>query len=219
MSIPDPQPGHAFPTKPFLLLRLVLAVLAGASLWLTAWCWPRFGERACGIYVLPVDFLMSLTIFTLVTLVFDKPWGKLLLFSIAISAAAVLGIVVARLINNAWFEPLQGYIEVLRFLGTSIIRIVYMALIQTIIPAAILRGLVRQDALRITIKRAALFGVILGLGYAIFITGLFGMASIIQPGSVAPGYIFTWGNIYSALILGLAAFAGVLLGRALRNNV
>ncbi len=45
----------------------------------TAWCWPRDGEQACGRYVLPVDFLMSLVIFTLVALVFDQSLGQAVL--------------------------------------------------------------------------------------------------------------------------------------------
>jgi hypothetical protein len=79
MNTQYPQLRHPLPLKPFLLLLLALAVVAGASLWLTAWCWPRFGERACGIYGLPADFLMSLVLFALVTLVFDQSWGRLLL--------------------------------------------------------------------------------------------------------------------------------------------
>ena len=75
MSEPEDQNIHTFPRKPFLLLLLALAALAGVSLWFTAWCWPRFGESACGRYVLPIDFLMSLVIFALVTLVFDQSWA------------------------------------------------------------------------------------------------------------------------------------------------
>ena len=202
--------------KPFLLLLLALAVLAGVSLWLTAWCWPRYGESACGRIVLPVDFLMSLVIFTLATLVFDQRWVRLVLYSIAIGAAVVLGSLVARMIYTATAVPFQSFLELLRFLAAALLRLLYLALVQVLMPAAFLRGLLRRDAGRISYKNAALFGLVVGLVYAIFITALFWLASIIQPGSVAPGYIFTWSNMLSALVLGLAAFLGVLLGKKLR---
>ena len=95
-------------------------------------------------------------------------------------------------------------------------RLIYPNLIQVLVPAAILRGLLRGDVQRITLKSAALFGVIMGVVFAVFMAGLFWLASVIQAGSVAPGYIFSWSDFLSALTLGLAAFLGVLLGKRLR---
>ena len=217
MQASQPTTIKPLSLRPFLLLLLALAVLAGASLWLTAWCWPRYGERACSLYVQPVDFLMSLAIFALVTLVFDQSWGKLVLYSIAISAAVILGSLAARLIFTALALPFHSFPDFLSFLGSTLVRLLYLAAIQTFIPAAILRGLLRRDAQRITLKSAAIFGVILGAVYAIFITALFGLAAVLQPGSVAPVYNFTWTNMLSALTLGLAAFVGVLVGKRLRT--
>ena len=204
--------------KPFLLLLLALVVLAGAESWFTAWCWPQYGERACGRYGLSLDFLMSLAIFALVALVFDQPWGRLILYSIVISAAAGLGGLAARLLLTAPGLPFPNIPELLRYLGVVLVRLIYLALMQALVPAAILRGLLRRDWERITLANAAAFGVIMCVVSALFITALFGLASVIQPGSVAPGYIFTWNDFFSALTLGLAACLGVLLGKVLRIN-
>ena len=213
----EPQSAHIkhLPTKPFLLLLLGLAMLAGVSLWLTAWCWPRYGEQACGRIVLPVDLLMSLVIFALVTLVFDQRWGKLVLYAILISSAIVVGSLVARLIYTSLALPFQGLPDFLRYLESALIRLIYLALIQVLIPAAILRGLLRGDGERITLANAASYGAIVGVLYALLTTALFGLAAVLQPGSVAPGYIFSLNNLLSALVLGLAAFLGVLTGKAL----
>ena len=216
MDEQQPHTAIPLPTKPFLLLLLALAVLAGASVYLTAWCWPRYGEQACGRIVLPVDFLMTLVILTLVAMVFDQPWGKLVLYSIVISAAVVLGSLFARMIYTASALPIQSMPDLMRYLATVLMRLLYLALIQTFVPAAILRLLLRREAQRITLKNAALYGVILGVLYAAFTTAVFGLAAIIQPGSVAPGSIFNWNNLLSALTMGLAAFLGVLLGKRLR---
>jgi hypothetical protein len=216
MNQPEPQTTHLFPTKPFLLLLLVLAALAGASLYLTAWCWPRYGEQACGRIVLPVDFLMSLAIFTLVTLIFDQGWGKLVLYSFVTSAAIVLGSMVARQIYTGTALPFQGSSDFLRYLESALLRMLYLALIQTFVPACILRLLTRREVGRIRPKSAAVFGVILGSLFVLFMTALFGLASVLQPGSIAPGYIFTWDNVLSGLTLGLAAFLGALIGKKLR---
>jgi apolipoprotein N-acyltransferase len=135
-----------------------------------------------------------------------------------IGVVAILGSMVASKINIGPASPFQGFGELPGNVMASLGRLVYLALIQTVIPAAILRGLVRRDVQRVTVANSALFGAILGLGYAVFITSLFWIASLIQPGSVAPGYILTWQNMYGALTLGLAAWAGVLLGKVLRRN-
>jgi hypothetical protein len=213
---PEPQTTHSLPLKPFLLLLLALAALAGASLYLTAWCWPRYGEQACGRIVIPVDFLMSLAIFILVALVFDQPWGRLALYSLLIALVIVLGSLVARMVYTVTAIPFGSLPDFLRFLQSALLRMLYLALVQTFVPAAILRGLARRDVQRITVKNAAIFGVILGALYLLFTTGLFWAASILQPGSVAPGYIFTWDNGISGLMLGLAAFLGALAGKRLR---
>ncbi len=200
----------------FLLLALIL--VSGFSLWFTAWCWPRYGEQACGRYVLPIDFLMSLVIFTLAALVFDQPWGKLFLYAIGISLAMVLGNLLARLIYTAPALPFQSLADFWRYLQATLMRLLfYQALVQVFLPAAILRGLTRRDWERITLLNAAAFGVMIGVIFTLFIAGLFWLASIIQPGSIAPGYIFTWNNFLSSLTVGLAACLGVLLGKALRT--
>ena len=206
-----------FPTKPFLLLLLALAVIAGVSLVFTAWCWPRYGEQACGRYVLPVDFVMSLVIFTLVALVFDQPWGRLILYGLAISAAMILGSLVGRLILRAPALPFRSALDFLNYLAGALMRLIYPNLLQVLVPAAVLRGLLRRDWERITLPSAAAFGVMIGVIFTLFFAGLFWLASVIQPGSVAPGYIFTWNDFLSALTLGLAACLGVLLGKALRT--
>ncbi len=86
-----------------------------------------------------------------------------------------------------------------------------------LIPAAILRGLTHRDWERITLPNAAAYGVMLGVIFTLFFAGLFWLASVIQPGSVAPGYILTWNDFLSSLTVGLAACLGVLLGKALRT--
>jgi hypothetical protein len=216
MSEPPSQELNPLPLKSFLLLLLALAVLAGLSLWLTAWCWPRYGESACGRIVLPVDFLMSLAIFALVTLVFDQRWVRLVLYSIAISAAVVFGSLIARMVYTATALPFQNLPDFLRYLEAALVRLLYLALIQIFVPAIILRLWLRREAQRINLNNAAMYGLIVGLLYTLFTTALFWLASIIQPGSVAPGSIITWNNLLSAPTLGLAAFLGVLLGKKLR---
>jgi hypothetical protein len=216
MNQPEAQTTHIFPTKPFLLLLLVLAALAGASLYLTAWCWPRYGEQACGRIVLPIDFLMSLAIFILVTLVFDQSWIRLALYSIVIALGIVFGSLLARMTYTATAIPFQSLPDFLRYLESTLLRMLYLALVQIFVPATILRLLTQREVGRITPKSAAVFGVILGALFVLFMTALFGLAAILQPGSVAPGYIFTWDNVLSGLTLGLAAFLGALAGRKLR---
>jgi hypothetical protein len=218
MNQQTPKDPIPFPTKPFLLLLLALAVIGGVSLVFTAWCWPRYGEHACGQYVLPVDFLMSLVIFTLVALVFDQTWGRLILYCVAIGAAQLAGNLAARLIYTATAMPWDSVPIFLRYLQGALTRLIYLTLVQVLIPAAILRGLLRRDAQRITLPNAAAFGVIIGVVFTLFFAGLFWLASVIQPGSVAPGYIFTWNDFLSSLTVGLAACLGVLLGKTLRVN-
>ena len=206
-----------FPTKSFLLLLLALAVIAGISLWFTAWCWPRYGESACGRYVLPVDFLMSLVIFTLVALVFDQRWGRLVLFCTAIGAAQLVGQLAARLLYTAPTMPWDSVPIFLRYLQGALTRLIYLTLIQVLIPVAILRGLLRRDAQRISLRSAAAYGVSIGVIFTLFFAGLFWLASVIQTGSVALGWYFTWNDFLSTLTVGLAACLGVLLGKALRR--
>ena len=129
------------PAKSFLLVLLGLVVIAGISLWFTAWCWPRYGEQACGRYVLPVDFVMSLAIFTLVALVFDQPWGRLFLYAMGISVAMVLGNLLARLIYTAPALPFQSWPDFWRYLQAALMRLLfYQALVQVFVPAVILRA-------------------------------------------------------------------------------
>ena len=143
MSESEKPYTYTLPLKPFLLLLLALAALAGISLWFTAWCWPRYGESACGRYVLPIDFLMSLVIFALVTLVFDQRWGKLALYSLLTALVIVAGSLVARMLYTATAIPLSSLPDLLRFLQASLLRLIYLALIQTFVPAALLRLLTR----------------------------------------------------------------------------
>jgi apolipoprotein N-acyltransferase len=214
-QIPN-RDSSSFPTRPFVFLLLALVVMAGVSHWFTAWCWSRFGESACGRYVLPIDFLMSLVIFALVALVFDQRWGRLIICTIVISAAMYVGSLVARLIYTATAMPWDSIPVFLRYLQGALTRMIYLALVQALIPAAILRGVMRGDAQRITLKSSALFGLVIGVIFTVFMTGLFWLASVIQTGSVAPGYIFTWNDLLSALTLSLAAYLGALLGKRLR---
>ena len=218
MSEPEDQNIHTFPRKPFLLLLLALAALAGISLWFTAWCWPRYGESACGRYVLPIDFLMSLVIFALVTLVFDQRWGRLMAYAIMISFATVVGSLVARLFYTASAMPWDSIPVLLYYLQGMLTRMIYLILVQALIPAVLLRGYLRNDANRITLKSAALFGVIIGLVFTVSMAGLFWLVSIIQTGSVTPVFFLTWNDFLSALTLGLAGFLGVILGKWLRSR-
>jgi phosphoglycerol transferase MdoB-like AlkP superfamily enzyme len=218
IAMQEPQsPGlNPVSLKPFLLLLLALAVLAGVSLWLTAWCWPRYGESACGRYVLPIDFLTSLVIFALVALVFDQSWGRLIAFAIVISFATYVGSLVARLFYTAPAMPWYSVPVFLRYLQGALTRMIYLILIQALIPAAILRGYLRGDAEHITLKSAALFGVIIGVVFTVSMTGLFWLVSVIQTRSVTPDFFFPWNDFLSTLTLGLAAFLGVLAGKRLR---
>lgn len=210
------QGRQPLPLKPFLFLLLALLVTSGVSVWFTGWCWPRYGESACGRYVMPVDFLMSLVIMALVTLIFDQKWVRLILFGLLIGAVMIAGGLIARWIHSAPASPIPGYLNFLQYIFGLLLRLIYPNLIQVLVPAAILRGLLRGDVQRITLKTAALFGVIMGAVFTIFMAGLFWLASVIQTGSVAPGYVLSWNDLLSALTLGLAAILGVLLGKALR---
>ena len=197
-------------------MLLGLVVMAGISLWFTAWCWPRYGEQACGRYVLPVDFVMSLVIFTLVALVFDQPWGRLFLYCRGDRRCTV---------SRKPGSPADLHCHqqcpgiavpiFLRYLQGALTRLIYLTLVQVLIPAAILRGCAtRRDAQRITLPNAAAFGVIIGVVFTLFFAGLFWLASVIQPGSVAPGYIFTWNDFLSSSDGG----AGSLPGSAARKD-
>jgi hypothetical protein len=215
---PETQTINHVPTKPFLLLLLALAALAGISLWFTAWCWPRYGESACGRYVLPIDFLMSLVIFALVTLVFDQRWGKLIAYAVVISFATLVGSLIARLLYTAPAMPWDSIPVLLYYLQGALTRMLYLVLVQALLPAALLRGYLRGDVNRITLKSAALFGLIIGVTFTVSMAGLFWLVSLIQTGSVMPGFYFTWNDSLSALTLGLAGFLGVILGKRLRTR-
>ena len=135
-----------------------------------------------------------------------------------ISFATVVGSLVARLLYTASAMPWDSIPVLLYYLQGALTRMIYLILVQALIPAAILRGYLRGDVNRITLKSAALFGVIIGIVFTVSMAGLFWLVSIIQTGSVTPVFILTWNDFLSALTLGLAAFLGVLAGKWLRSR-
>ncbi len=158
MSEPEDQTIHNLPRKPFLLLLLALAALAGVSLWFTAWCWPRYGESACGRYVLPIDLLMSLVIFALVTLVFDQRWGKLALYRCSSAWSSLPAVWSPACFYTATAIPFRSLPDLLCFLQASLLRLIYLVLIQTFVPAALLRLLTGGGKTYHTSERGSLRG-------------------------------------------------------------
>ena len=192
-----------------LLALLLLGIFESRFI---AWCWPVYGESACTRYSLPLNFVLDLAFFLLVALVFDRSWWAVLL-------AGLLAVVVYHAGSLVRVLPGGSSGEGLAQAATSLAGWLFMALFQAllrfILPAAILRVLVRRAG-ELSSRTAILFGTLVAAYAAAYHIALFGGAAIVSPGSVAPGYIFTPLDLLGALLTGLAAWLAVLIGRAVR---
>ena len=212
---PARPPGRLIQTPAFWLGFLALLLLGIFESRFIAWCWPTYGESACGRYSLPLNFVLDLAFFLLVVLVFDHAWWAVLLVSVVALEVYHAGNLVRALPGVFGGEGQPFLTQAASFLAGWAIMTLIQTLLRFLVPAAILRWLARRSG-GLSSRAAVLFGVSVAAFAAAYHIALFGGAAIVSPGSVAPGSIFTPLDLLGALLTGLAAWLAVLIGRAVR---
>jgi len=215
LAQPARPPARLARLPAFWLALLALLLLGIFESRFIAWCWPTYGESACGRYSLPLNFVLDLAFFLLVVLVFDHAWWAVLLVSVVALEVYHAGNLVRALPGVFGGEGQPFLTQAASFLAGWAIMTLIQTLLRFLVPAAILRWLARRSG-GLSSRAAVLFGVSVAAFAAAYHIALFGGAAIVSPGSVAPGYIFTPLDLVGALLTGLAAWLAVLIGRAVR---
>jgi hypothetical protein len=217
LAQPTRPPARLARLPAFWLALLALVLLGLLEHTFITWCWPRYGESACTRFSLPLNFLLDLAFFVLVVLVFERRWRDVLLVGLLGVTAYQAGAMVRALGGGLAGEGQPFFVSAAALVAAWLVRTLFLALLRVVIPAAILRWLARRAG-GLTNRSSVLFGATMAAFAAVYHIALFGGASIVSPGSVAPGYIFTPLDLLGALLTGLAGWLAVVIGRRIMPN-